>query len=120
VNWFRKDKDGKYLWPGYGQNMRMLKWVIERIYGEVVSIESPIGWVPQYEDIDWGTLNFTHEQFEEVMDIDREAWKNEILTHEELFCRMYDKLPKEFFFMRELLLSSLWRSTEHTLAPETH
>ncbi len=120
VNWFRKNKDGKYLWPGYGENMRMLKWIVERIYGEVVSVESPIGWVPQYEDIDWGTLDFSHEQFEEVMDIDREAWKNEILTHEELFCRMYDKLPKEFFFMRELLLSSLWRSTEHTLAPETH
>lgn len=121
VNWFRKDKDGKFLWPGFGENMRMLKWIVERVYGEVVSTESPIGWVPKYEDIDWGALNFTPEQYAEVMDVDREAWKNEILTHEELFSRMYDKLPKEFFFMRELLLSGLWRSPEHSsLAPETH
>jgi len=121
VNWFRKDKDGNFLWPGFGENMRMLKWVVERVYGERVSIESPIGWVPKYEDIDWGALNFSREQYEAVMDVDRELWKNEILAHEELFARMYDKLPKEFFFMRELLLSGLWRSPEHwTLAPETH
>jgi phosphoenolpyruvate carboxykinase (GTP) len=121
VNWFRKDKDGNFLWPGFGDNMRMLKWVVERVYGERVSIESPIGWVPRYEDIDWGSLNFTRDQYEAVMDVDRELWKNEILAHEELFSRMYDKLPKEFFFMRELLLSGLWRSPEHwTLAPETH
>jgi len=121
VNWFRKDKDGNFIWPGFGDNMRMLKWVVERVYGERVSIESPIGWVPRYEDIDWGALNFTPEQYEAVMDVDRELWKNEILAHEELFARMYDKLPKEFFFMRELLLSGLWRSPEHwTLAPETH
>jgi phosphoenolpyruvate carboxykinase (GTP) len=121
VNWFRKDKDGNFIWPGFGDNMRMLKWVVERVYGERVSIESPIGWVPRYEDIDWGALNFTREQYEAVMDVDRELWKNEILAHEELFARMYDKLPKEFFFMRELLLSGLWRSPEHwTLAPETH
>lgn len=121
VNWFRKNKEGQFIWPGFGDNMRMLKWVVERIYGEVVSIESPIGWVPKYEDIDWGSLNFTPDQYDDVMDVDREAWKTEILAHEELFSRMYDRLPKEFFFMRELLLSGLWRSPEHwSLAPETH
>lgn len=121
VNWFRKDKDGNFTWPGFGENMRMLKWVVERVYGEVVSIESPIGWVPKYEDIDWGSLSFTPEQYDAVMEVDREAWKTEVLAHEELFSRMYDKLPKEFFFMRELLLSGLWRSPEHwSLAPETH
>jgi len=121
VNWFRKDKDGNFIWPGFSDNMRMLKWIVERVYGEVVSIESPVGWVPKYEDIDWGSLNFTPDQYDAVMDVDREAWKTEILAHEELFSRMYDKLPKEFFFMRELLLSGLWRSPEHwSLAPETH
>ncbi|MEY4627803.1 MAG: hypothetical protein RLZZ595_129 [Bacteroidota bacterium] len=121
VNWFRKDKDGNFLWPGFADNMRMLKWVVERVYGEQVSIESPIGWVPRYEDIEWGDLRFTREQYEMVMDVDRELWKNEIMAHEELFARMYDRLPKEFFFMRELLLSGLWRSPEHwSLAPETH
>jgi phosphoenolpyruvate carboxykinase (GTP) len=121
VNWFRKDKDGNFLWPGFGDNMRMLKWVVERVYGERVSIESPIGWVPLYEDIEWGELNFTKEQYDAVMNVDRELWKNEILAHEELFSKMFDKLPKEFFFMRELLLSGLWRSPEQwSLAPEIH
>jgi len=121
VNWFRKNKEGQFIWPGFGDNMRMLKWIVERIYGEVVSIESPVGWVPKYDDIDWGSLNFTADQYDAVMDVDREAWKIEILAHEELFSRMYDRLPKEFFFMRELLLSGLWRSPEHwSLAPETH
>jgi phosphoenolpyruvate carboxykinase (GTP) len=121
VNWFRKDSNGKFLWPGFGENMRMLKWIVERVEGEVSSIESPIGWMPKYEDIEWGELAFTEEQYDQVMEVDREAWKNEILNHEELFSRMFDRLPKEFFFMRELLLSGLWRSPEHwSLAPEIH
>jgi len=121
VNWFRKDANGKFMWPGFGENMRILKWVIERVNGEVSSIESPIGWMPKYEDIEWGNSPFSADQYDAVMEVDREAWKQEILTHEELFSRMYDRLPKEFFFMRELLLSGLWRSPEHwSLAPETH
>lgn len=119
VNWFRKDKDGKFLWPGFGQNMRMLKWIVQRVRGEVSAIESPIGWMPKYQDIDWEGLDFSREQYDELMDVDREAWKKEILAHEELFAKMFDKLPKEFFFMRELLLSALWRSPEHwQLEPE--
>jgi phosphoenolpyruvate carboxykinase (GTP) len=121
VNWFRKDKEGRYLWPGFGDNMRILKWIIQRVNGEVSAIESPIGWMPEYEDIEWGNMKFTPEQYDALMEVDREAWKHEILDHEELFSRMYDKLPKEFFFMRELLLSGLWRSPEHwLLAPEIH
>ena len=119
VNWFRKDENGKFLWPGFGENMRVLKWIIGRVHGEAGAIESPIGWMPRYEDIDWNGLGFTHDQFVDIMFIDREAWKKEVLMHEELFERMYDKLPKEFFFMRELLLSSLWRSPKNWgLAPE--
>jgi phosphoenolpyruvate carboxykinase (GTP) len=68
--------------------------------------------MPHYDDIDWTGSDFTREQFEAIMAIDREAWKRELLDHAELFERMYDKLPKEFIFMRELLLSSLWRSPE--------
>ncbi|TRX52460.1 phosphoenolpyruvate carboxykinase (GTP) [Fulvivirga sp. M361] len=119
VNWFRKDENGKFLWPGFGENMRVLKWVINRVHGESGAVESPIGWMPRYEDIDWKGLDFTQEEFEEIMTIDRESWKREVLMHEELFERMYDKLPKEFFFMRELMLSSLWRSPKKWgLAPE--
>ena len=113
VNWFRKDKDGNFLWPGFKDNMRVLKWIAERVDGKTSAIESPVGWVPRYSDMDWTGLDFTKPQFMEIMEVDREAWKAELLSHEELFSRMYDRLPKEFIFMRELLLSSLWRSPEH-------
>jgi phosphoenolpyruvate carboxykinase (GTP) len=114
VNWFRKNDDDKFLWPGYSENMRVLKWVVQRINGKASSVESPIGWMPRYEDMDWsGIKNFSREIFAKLMAVDREPWKQELLSHEELFERMYDKLPKEFFFMRELLLSGLWRSPEH-------
>jgi phosphoenolpyruvate carboxykinase (GTP) len=121
VNWFRKDEHGNFLWPGFGDNMRVLKWMVERSRGKVSAIESPIGWMPKYEDIDWSGLHFTREDYDRIMEVDREAWKSEIMAHEELFARMYDKIPKEYFFMRELLLSSLWRSPEHWyLEPEIH
>lgn len=114
VNWFRKDEKGKFIWPGFGQNMRILKWIVERVHGEAFAVESPLGWMPQYDDIDWtGMENFKREDFQKLMSVDREAWKREVLGHEELFSKLYDKLPKEFLFMRELLNSSLWRSPEH-------
>lgn len=119
VNWFRKDANGKFLWPGFSDNMRVLKWIVLKIRGESNAVESPIGWMPTYEDIDWSGSNFTREQFDSIMSIESEDWKNELLQHAELFERMYDKLPKEFIFMRELMLSSLWRSPKKwSLAPE--
>jgi phosphoenolpyruvate carboxykinase (GTP) len=120
VNWFRKNGGEKFLWPGFSENMRVLKWIVQRINGSASSVESPIGWMPRYEDIDWkGIKNFKRESFAKVMTVDRELWKQELLSQEELFERMYDKLPKEFFFMRELLLSGLWRSPEQWgLQPE--
>ena len=120
VNWFRKDKDGKFLWPGFGQNMRVLQWIVGRVRGRSYAVESPLGWMPRYEDICWtGLEEFTKEDFKHLMSIDREAWKQELLSHEELFSKLYDKLPKEFTYMRELLLSGLWRSPEQwELAPE--
>lgn len=119
VNWFRKDENGKFVWPGFGQNMRVLRWIIQRTKGRASAVESPIGWMPRYEDMDWNGLDFSKEEFAKIMTIAREPWKQELLSHEELFSRLYDKLPKEFFFMRELLLSALWRSPEEWgLEPE--
>jgi phosphoenolpyruvate carboxykinase (GTP) len=113
VNWFRKDDDGNFLWPGFGENMRVLKWVVERANGRAQGVENPIGRVPHYEDIDWGGLkNFSRKKFQELMAVDRDEWNEEILSHEELFIKLYDKLPKELIFIRELILSSLWRSPE--------
>ena len=121
VNWFRKDENGQFLWPGFGDNIRVLKWIVQRVHGGASAVESPIGWVPRYEDLDWtGLESFTKEDFAKIMTIDREPWKQELLGHEELFAKLYDKLPKEFYFIRELLLSALWRSPEHWgLEPET-
>ncbi|MCB0679337.1 MAG: phosphoenolpyruvate carboxykinase (GTP), partial [Saprospiraceae bacterium] len=114
VNWFRKDADGNFLWPGFGENMRVLKWIIDRVKGRSSAVESPIGWMPRYKDMNWAGLeNFQEEDFLKIMAVDREAWKKEIASHEELFVQLYDHLPKEFLFMRELLMSALWRSPEH-------
>ncbi len=114
VNWFRTDKDGKFLWPGFGQNMRVIKWVVQRIRGQTSAVESPIGWMPRYEDLDWrGLDNFSSEKFYDLMSVDREHWRKELMAHEELFSKLYDHLPKEFVLMRELILSSVWRAPEH-------
>jgi phosphoenolpyruvate carboxykinase (GTP) len=120
VNWFRKNEKGEFIWPGFGQNLRVLKWIVGRIKGKASAVECPIGWRPRYRDMDWtGLEDFPRPVFHEMMMIERELWKQELLSHEELFSKLYDKIPKEFLFMRELLLSSLWRSPEnYTLAPE--
>lgn len=111
VNWFRKDEEGNFVWPGFGQNMRVLKWIFQRVKGRVSAVESPVGWIPRYKDLDWAGLeDFTPADFANIMLIDRELWKQELLEHEELFSQFYGKLPKEFIFMKELLQSALWRS----------
>jgi phosphoenolpyruvate carboxykinase (GTP) len=112
VNWFRKDKDGKFLWPGYGENMRVLKWIVDRVNGRGYGIECPLGWMPTHEDLHWDGMNYPKELFNDLMSVNATEWKKEILSQEELFSKLYDKLPKEFVFMREMILSALWRSPE--------
>jgi phosphoenolpyruvate carboxykinase (GTP) len=116
VNWFRKGEDGKFLWPGFGENMRVLKWVVERAQGKSIGVETPLGWMPRYEDMDWRGLDFSREDFEKVMSLDRDIWLKEIAMHDDLFFKLYDRLPKEMTFIRELLVSNLWRSSELGLA----
>jgi phosphoenolpyruvate carboxykinase (GTP) len=112
VNWFRRGGDGRFLWPGFGENMRVLKWVIDRVKGRGYAVESPLGWMPRYEDICWNGLTFAPERFYELMEVSREAATEEALSHEELFDGFYGRLPKEFIFERELLKSRLWRSPD--------
>ncbi|TVQ39774.1 MAG: phosphoenolpyruvate carboxykinase (GTP) [Geminicoccaceae bacterium] len=112
VNWFRKDEDGNYIWPGFGENMRVLKWVVDRIQGRTAPVESPLGWMPRYEDIDWKGLDFPRDHYYELMKVDQKAGNDEAHDHELMFDKFLDRLPKEFIFERELLRSRLWRSPE--------
>jgi phosphoenolpyruvate carboxykinase (GTP) len=107
VNWFRKSAQGKFLWPGFGENMRVLKWIVERVRGQAAAKESPLGWTPRYEDLDWDGLPFDEEHFAEVMHIDRDTWRQKTLQHESLFLTMHEHLPKEMIFERELLICRL-------------
>ncbi len=95
VNWFRKGADGKFVWPGYGENMRVLKWMLERVEGRAGGVEHLFGISPRYEDITWDGLNFTREQFHSVMSIDRSAWQQELKLHAELFDQLSPRLPAE-------------------------
>lgn len=106
VNWFRKSEDGKWLWPGFGQNMRVLRWIVDRTEGRTRAFEAPLGWMPHYDDIDWRGIDFTEDEWKELMAIDRNKMKLQTLSHEELFLQLFDHLPKEFIFQRELLIGS--------------
>jgi len=110
VNWFRLDDNGNFMWPGYGENMRVLQWIVERVNGQALGVESPLGWVPRYEDLTWAGIDFDRQTFSELMAIDREQWKTELLMHEELFIKLYDRLPRDLVAIRELLVSSMTRS----------
>jgi phosphoenolpyruvate carboxykinase (GTP) len=108
VNWFRTDETGNFLWPGYGENMRILKWIVERVNGKTGAVESALGRIPHYEDIEWaGMEKFSKDQFNSIVNVDRELWKNEIQLHEEFFNKLRDRLPRQLTCIRELLLSSL-------------
>jgi phosphoenolpyruvate carboxykinase (GTP) len=104
VNWFRKDEQGHFLWPGFSQNMRVLKWIVDRVHSRSGGKETPIGWMPRYEDIYWGGLEFPKASFEELQQFDRAAWRTEVIEHEGLFIEIHDHLPPEMIYERELLI----------------
>ncbi len=107
VNWFRKDADGKFMWPGFSENMRVLKWIVDRTKGRALARETPIGWMPRYEDVEWSGLDLSKEKFEELQKFERDAWRKEVIEHEELFIGLHDHLPKEMVYERELLICRL-------------
>ena len=107
VNWFRKDAEGKFMWPGYGENMRVLKWILDRSHGRAYAKETLVGWMPQAKDIDLEGLSISRERFEELQAVNPDEVKAELLGQEELFLKMAGDLPKEMIFQRELLISRL-------------
>jgi len=107
VNWFRRGADGSFLWPGYSENMRVLKWIVDRAHGRAAGRETPIGWMPRYEDLDWKGLAFSKEQFDELQAFDRAQWRQEVIGQEELFIDLHDHLPPELVYERELLICRL-------------
>ena len=107
VNWFRKDQDGKFLWPGFRDNMRVLRWIVERSNGRGKAHEGPLGWSPEREDLDWSGMEFDQKQWNELMSIEPESLRMQTLRHEELFLQLSEFLPKEMLFERELLVSRL-------------
>ena len=107
VNWFRKGKDGQFLWPGFSQNMRVLRWISERVQGRALASESPIGWMPRYESIDWRGLDFPKDTFDELQSFDAAAWRRELVDQQELFIDIHDHLPPELVYERELLICRL-------------
>ena len=107
VNWFRKDEDGSFLWPGFRENMRVLRWIVERSTGQGRAHEGRLGWVPYRDDLDWSGLDFSDEDWEKLMAINPESLRMQTLRHEELFLQLAESLPKEMLFERELLVSRL-------------
>ena len=104
VNWFRKSSEGKFLWPGYGENMRVLKWIIDRAQGRIGAKETLVGWVPRISDLNLGGLEVPAGAVEEAMKIDYAEWENEFSSEEEWFQKLGPTLPRPLALQRELLL----------------
>lgn len=108
VNWFRTDEKGKFVWPGFGENMRVLKWIVERCQGRSHAEETSLGWIPAYDDLDWQGLEaFSREQFASVTSFSREEWRQELASHDELFDSLKPRLPKELQLRKDMLHMSL-------------
>ena len=107
VNWFRKGDDGKFVWPGYGENMRVLKWIIDRIEGKATGVTNGFGVSPSYGEINWTGLDFTAEQFQSVTSIDKDAWKQEFVLHDELFDKLAYNLPAQLLETKAKLEKAL-------------
>jgi len=104
VNWFRTDAEGRFVWPGYGENMRVLKWIVDRVRGAARGVETPLGWVPDFDHLEWSGLDkFSREQFRSVTAIKHDEWETELASHDDLFGKLKDRLPRQLQLRREML-----------------
>jgi phosphoenolpyruvate carboxykinase (GTP) len=95
VNWFRKDENGKFVWPGFGDNMRVLKWIVERIEGKANATPTPLGNIPAYDHLDWNGLSFNDGVFANITRVDKTEWQQELKLHDELLSKLQHRLPTE-------------------------
>ncbi len=107
VNWFRTDDAGKFVWPGFGENMRVLKWMLDRIEGNAGGQENIFGTSPGYDDLNWKGLEFSRDSFETIISIDKDAWNQELALHTELFERLHERLPADLISVRDRLQDRL-------------
>ena len=107
VNWFRKGRDGSFLWPGYGENMRVLKWIIDRVRGRVTADETPIGFLPRVADLDLAGLDISKESLEQTMAINADEWLPELDLQEQFFAGIGETLPPQLEVQREALRAGL-------------
>ncbi len=118
VNWFRRGNDGKFLWPGYGENMRILSWIVGRCEGSAPAVESALGWMPPETAIEWdGAPDRARADFAAAMAIERDEWTTELTSHQLLFERIGSKLPAEFQLQRQLLLAGFQGADDHWRLP---
>jgi phosphoenolpyruvate carboxykinase (GTP) len=103
VNWFRKDEQGRFVWPGFGQNMRVLKWIFDRCAGRGEAVETPLGFVPRYEHLDWTGFDFAPNAFSNVMHVDQEQWERELSSHDAFFGKLGAKRPEALMNERDRL-----------------
>ena len=103
VNWFRKGGDGKFLWPGFGDNMRVLKWIIDHCEKTGGAVESPIGWLPSPHDVDLAELDVEHKCIVEILGVDHAEWQKELAAHKKFFDSLGGVVPEELIKQREQL-----------------